>query len=131
MVEAIRIVATFNIMPKNLELGGRGCLKGNRFWYSSKAGSEDRFGSRHPTVKPIDLMKWLVALVTPKDGLVLDPFAGSGTTGVAGDSVIIVQANYKYSSLVQYIAPSIATQSKLGFARPRGNSVISCTAACL
>jgi site-specific DNA-methyltransferase (adenine-specific) len=35
----------------------------------------------HPTVKPIDLMRWLVRLLAPKDGLVLDPFAGSGTTG--------------------------------------------------
>lgn len=37
----------------------------------------------HPTVKPIELMRWLVRLVTPRNGLVLDPFAGSGTTGVA------------------------------------------------
>ena len=37
----------------------------------------------HPTVKPIALMRWLVALVTPPGGVVLDPFAGSGTTGIA------------------------------------------------
>jgi len=37
----------------------------------------------HPTVKPIGLMRWLVRLVTPPGGLVLDPFAGSGTTGIA------------------------------------------------
>lgn len=37
----------------------------------------------HPTVKPIALMRWLVALVTPVGGAVLDPFAGSGTTGIA------------------------------------------------
>jgi site-specific DNA-methyltransferase (adenine-specific) len=37
----------------------------------------------HPTVKPIELMRWLVRLVTPPGGLVLDPFAGSGTTGIA------------------------------------------------
>lgn len=37
----------------------------------------------HPTVKPIDLMRWLVRLVTPPQGIVLDPFAGSGTTGIA------------------------------------------------
>jgi DNA modification methylase len=37
----------------------------------------------HPTVKPIDVMRWLVRLVTPPGGLVLDPFAGSGTTGIA------------------------------------------------
>jgi Flp pilus assembly protein TadG len=55
----------------------------------------------------------------------------SGTTNIAGDTVIIVQANYKYNSLVQYLAPALASQSRLGFARPRGNSVVSCTAACL
>lgn len=37
----------------------------------------------HPTVKPIDLMCYLVRLVTPKDGIVLDPFMGSGTTAIA------------------------------------------------
>ena len=37
----------------------------------------------HPTVKPVELMRWLVKLVTPPGGLVLDPFAGSGTTGIA------------------------------------------------
>lgn len=37
----------------------------------------------HPTVKPIELMRWLVRLVTSPGGIVLDPFAGSGTTGIA------------------------------------------------
>lgn len=37
----------------------------------------------HPTVKPLDLMRWLVRLLTPPDGLVLDPFTGSGSTGAA------------------------------------------------
>jgi site-specific DNA-methyltransferase (adenine-specific) len=37
----------------------------------------------HPTVKPVRLMRWLCRLVTPPGGLVLDPFTGSGTTGVA------------------------------------------------
>lgn len=39
--------------------------------------------NHHPTVKPVSVMRWLVRLVVPKNGLVLDPFAGSGTTGVA------------------------------------------------
>lgn len=54
-----------------------------RFFYSAKADAEDRWGSRHPTVKPVELMRWLVRLVTPPGGQVLEPFAGSGTTGVA------------------------------------------------
>lgn len=37
----------------------------------------------HPTVKPIELMRWLVRLITPPDGIVLDPFCGSGSTGAA------------------------------------------------
>lgn len=37
----------------------------------------------HPTVKPIDLMRWLVRLITPPGGTVLDPFTGSGSTGIA------------------------------------------------
>ena len=37
----------------------------------------------HATVKPTELMQWLVRLVTPPGGLVLDPFAGSGSTGIA------------------------------------------------
>ena len=40
-------------------------------------------GNHHPTVKPIDLMRWLIRLVTPPGGLVLDPFCGSGSTGCA------------------------------------------------
>lgn len=54
-----------------------------RFFYSAKADSDDRIGSKHPTVKPVDLMCYLVRLVTPPGGLVLDPFAGTGTTGEA------------------------------------------------
>jgi site-specific DNA-methyltransferase (adenine-specific) len=40
-------------------------------------------GNFHPTVKPIELMRWLIRLVVPINGTVLDPFLGSGTTGVA------------------------------------------------
>ncbi len=54
-----------------------------RFFYCAKAGPADRLGSKHPTVKPVALMRWLVRLVTPPGGLVLDPFAGTGTTGMA------------------------------------------------
>jgi site-specific DNA-methyltransferase (adenine-specific) len=54
-----------------------------RYFYSAKASKKEKDGSDHPTVKPLDLMKYLVRLVTPKDGLVLDPFAGTGTTGEA------------------------------------------------
>jgi DNA modification methylase len=51
-----------------------------RFFYSAKASAKDRAGSKHPTVKPISLMRYLCKLVTPPGGTVLDMFAGSGTT---------------------------------------------------
>lgn len=54
-----------------------------RFFYSAKADAEDRGGSKHPTVKPQSLMRWLIRLVTPRGGRVLDPFGGSGATGWA------------------------------------------------
>jgi DNA modification methylase len=48
---------------------------------------KDRFErealNTHPTVKPVELMAWLIRLITPPDGVVLDPFTGSGSTGVA------------------------------------------------
>lgn len=54
-----------------------------RFFYTAKPNIEERDGNFHPTVKPIDLMMYLIRMVTVKEGIVLDPFLGSGTTGVA------------------------------------------------
>lgn len=56
----------------------------SRFFYVAKPSRQERgAGNNHPTVKPLVLMRYLVRLVTPSRGLVLDPFAGSGTTGLA------------------------------------------------
>ena len=44
---------------------------------------ESKGGNNHPTVKPIELMKYLIKLITPPGGIVLDPFNGSGSTGCA------------------------------------------------
>lgn len=55
-----------------------------RYFYCAKASKRDRGeGNDHPTVKPNALMRWLVRLVCPQGGTVLDPFMGSGSTGVA------------------------------------------------
>jgi DNA modification methylase len=54
-----------------------------RFRYTAKADAAERpraNGVAHPTVKPLDLMRWLVRLITPPGGIVLEPFAGSGAT---------------------------------------------------
>jgi site-specific DNA-methyltransferase (adenine-specific) len=55
----------------------------SRFFYCAKADASERRQSKHPTIKPVALMRYLVRLVTPPGGLVLDPFGGSGTTAEA------------------------------------------------
>jgi site-specific DNA-methyltransferase (adenine-specific) len=58
-----------------------------KYFYCSKSNKKDRnegvnnVVNRHPTVKPTDLMRYLVKLITPPNGTVLDPFTGSGSTG--------------------------------------------------
>lgn len=73
-----------------------------RFFYSAKADANDRIGSKHPTVKPVDLMRWLVRLVTPPGGTILDPFAGTGTTGEAafreGFQAVLVEREAEYQA---------------------------------
>ena len=57
-----------------------------RFFYCPKTSKSERHNgdaNTHPTVKPVDLMRYLCRLVTPKGGTVLDPFMGSGSTGMA------------------------------------------------
>jgi DNA modification methylase len=54
-----------------------------RYFYCAKANKKERRNSKHPTVKPIALMRYLCRLTTPPGGTVLDPFAGTGTTGEA------------------------------------------------
>ena len=59
----------------------------------------------HPTVKPLDLMRWLVRLVTPPGGVVLEPFAGSGTTAeacvVEGFRCIAIEREADYLPLIE------------------------------
>lgn len=60
----------------------------SRYFYTSKASKSERtldgrIDNAHPTVKPVDLMEWLVTLVTKEGQTILDPFTGSGTTGTA------------------------------------------------
>ena len=69
-------------------------------FYHPKAGKLDRAGSKHPTVKPIALMQYLIRHITPPGGTVLDPFAGSGTTAEAarreGFDCILMEAEPDY-----------------------------------
>jgi len=56
---------------------------GNRMAVGLDSRTDDNKGNNHPTVKPIELMKYLIRLITPAGGHVLDPFNGSGSTGCA------------------------------------------------
>ena len=70
------------------------------FFYAAKADKQDRAGSKHPTVKPVDLIAYLCRLVTPSGGVVLDPFGGSGTTAAAcareGLDCILIEREAEY-----------------------------------
>ena len=77
------------------------------FKYVAKADATERprvNGTAHPTVKPLALMRWLVRLVTPPGGTVLEPFAGSGTTVeaciVEGFDCIAIEKGEEYLPLI-------------------------------
>ena len=85
--------------------GGQGGA--SRFFYVAKADATERprvNGTAHPTVKPLSLMRWLVRLVTPPGGTVLEPFAGSGTTVEAciieGFDCIAIEKGEEYLPLI-------------------------------
>ena len=76
--------ARFFFEAKHSEDDAKDSPSASRFKYCAKASRKERGeGNKHPTVKPVALMRWLVRLITPPGGHVLDPFTGSGTTGVA------------------------------------------------
>lgn len=94
--------------PTNYKSAGSDKSVGSaaRFFYCAKASRADRGeGNDHPTVKPIALMKYLVKLVCRQGGTVLDPFCGSGTTGIAavelGDSFIGIERDGHYFSIAK------------------------------
>jgi hypothetical protein len=99
------------------------CAGAARFFYAAKATAAERerglVGAQvaervnvHTTVKPLDLMRWLCRLVTPPGGTVLDPFTGSGTTGMAcvmeGFDFIGVELQPEYHAIA--LARIAATQ---------------------
>jgi DNA modification methylase len=77
-----------------------------RFFYCPKTSAAERGkGNNHPTVKPIDLMRYLCRMVTPPGGVVLDPFAGSGSTLLAarreGFRAIGIELNPEYCQIIR------------------------------
>ena len=92
--------SAFARSPTSKSYGGPNTGSAARFFYCSKADGEDRWGSRHPTVKPVELIRYLVKLVCPIGGTFLDPFAGTGTAGVAalatGRNAILIEQDAGY-----------------------------------
>ena len=81
--EGMNGTGTFKIRQREQKPGYADQGGASRFFYVAKAPKSERpvvDGVAHSTVKPVTLMKWLVRMVTPPGGTVLDPFAGSGTT---------------------------------------------------
>jgi site-specific DNA-methyltransferase (adenine-specific) len=80
----------------------------SRFFYTAKAPASERItidGITHVTVKPLDLMRWLVRGFAPPGSLILDPFAGSGTTGEAaiseGNRAVLIEQDSQYLPLIK------------------------------
>jgi site-specific DNA-methyltransferase (adenine-specific) len=74
----------------------------------------------HPTVKPVKLMEYLITLITPPNGIVLDPFLGSGTTALAalnlGRFFIGIELNEEYVEMARRRVASHTAQQELKFA---------------
>jgi site-specific DNA-methyltransferase (adenine-specific) len=110
-----RIGATGMGTGASIEYADRGGA--SRFFYVAKAPARERpkvDGTAHPTVKPLTLMRWLCRLVTPPDGVILEPFAGSGTTVEAalleGFRVVAIEREADYLPLIQARLDRIAAQ---------------------
>jgi site-specific DNA-methyltransferase (adenine-specific) len=97
---------------KEREAGLEGMPEVNPFEREGPSANFERMGSKssprtnsHPCVKPISLMRWLCRLVTPKGGLILDPFTGSGTTGCAavleGFRFVGVEREPEYAAIAE------------------------------
>lgn len=88
------------IQSRDFDEGGA-----SRFFYCAKANESERGYNTHPTVKPISLMRWLVRLVCPVGGTLLDCFAGSGSTGVAckleGFDSILIEREAEYVDIIR------------------------------
>ena len=80
-------------------------MDGGTFESASTTATERTAKNNHPTVKPIALMEYLIKMVTPKGGTVLDPFMGSGSTGVAaklnGYGFIGIELNAEYIKIAE------------------------------
>lgn len=97
-------VVTLTTTKNGSEAGA--AASATRFKYCPKATKSERGAdNKHPTVKPIALMRWLVRLVTPPEGIVVDPFCGSGSTLIAaveeGFGFVGIDSDPDYCAIAQ------------------------------
>jgi site-specific DNA-methyltransferase (adenine-specific) len=90
----------------------------SRFFYVSKADKKERGEyNNHPTVKPIDLIRYLCRLITPPGGIIIDPWGGSGTTGIAsyleGFNFIVIDNDIKSVGIARQRIREYMDQGKL------------------
>jgi DNA modification methylase len=90
----------------------------SRFFYCSKASKRDRGeGNTHPTVKSTELLSWLIRLISDPGDTVLDPFAGSGTTGLAclntGRHFIGIESDPAYFAIAERRLDAASNQTPL------------------
>ena len=108
-------------LPQQTGGEATGRVDGSAGLSSPRAGAGRTGGSAnlHPTVKPLALMRYLVKLVTPPNGIVLDPFLGSGTTAVAaileGFDWIGCEMTEEYFPLIEARTEWAANQQKTLF----------------
>jgi site-specific DNA-methyltransferase (adenine-specific) len=91
---------------------------GSKGTKNPRAGAGRNGGAKnfHPTVKSLDLMRWLIRLITPPGGVVLDPFTGSGSTGVAaleeGMSFIGCEQSAEYCEIAKARIEHVLSESE-------------------
>jgi site-specific DNA-methyltransferase (adenine-specific) len=87
----------------------------SRFFYVVKASRAERgIGNTHPTVKPLALMRYLCRLITPPGGIVLDPFMGSGSTGIAA-----LTEGFRFLGMEQDLEYFAIAQRRIAAVQPR------------
>ena len=103
---------------ENMDVKAIGLNTGNNH-NVAPLGRETEYKNHHPTVKPVALMEYLIGLVSKKDAMILDPFGGSGTTGVAarntGRNCILIERDFEYVKIIQgrlkEVEPQVKNQS--------------------
>ena len=119
-IDACKIPATNNSrFPANVIHDGNTNLDflDNYFYCAKPSKQEKGSDNAHPTVKPLELMSYLCKLITPKKGTVLDPFMGSGTTGVAATKLdfdfIGIEKEKNYFDIAEKRLKNLSFQSSL------------------